>query len=910
MIKKWICIIFAIVTGATAQTVLLEDSFDGTTVNSAWRKYLNSPITVSDGKVNLSNGNAVNTAHRAFICRKTSSSGGDMTDGAKVFNFFHHGLQIDAVLGKLSGSVSAPARIAYYVGIAFDNAENEMVPGRSAAGIFFQIEKISDNAYRIVTTQQGGRNSEVTYIGKLSGAPSGMSVTVKGNQWNLSLTGAVFTDGANNRKAEAGGSFSLAEADFKDFYFVAGCMHLGNVNAPGEMELDRISVKKIPLEKVSSSQEKPVSSSRQEKTGIQIQKEPAILTADWPRAFFFRAAENHAANPRISYERWESTYNRLLGIMGKALDEEITGRQLRNPEFFSSLKKNDPEQIVLLHYNGNSRHPSHDIEGFFPGHWIYYEAASILSDIPAESGITEIRVSDTKHFNTGIGRFSDSTSDIGLFGIKDGKHDWQYCEYVKLISVDHENGTIRVERGCFGTKPLEFRAQKSRAAAIMTEGPWHSGGAMLWFYNLSSECPRDPAGKNCADALAADLSEKFGKNGILAAFDGLEFDVAVNDNDGDMDGDGAAENGIINGINTYAIGTIEFYKKLRAGLGNNRLILADGVCGMNQRGFGILNGIESEGWPHHPDREVKGWSGGLNRHLFWNREAAAPVFNYINHRFTNKSGTTNQEKYQPVMPFSIHRLTFAAAQFMDAALCFSSFPDPEDGELTGIWDELKKGNENKQGWLGKPVTPAVHLAKETPDILKNIKTPVPKIQDGKQIFTYKITAPADELVVFARVSAAPLKGYPEAYARLMEAWLGDETHGREKSLGAERLAQPMTWVNSKPFDAVFYFRNITNKQISLELEIEGTEPVTIHSISAHAAPDVMYRVYDNGLVLANPSYTSSYTFDLAKLAGGKSYRRLQASSKQDVEVNNGAPAGNSVTLNPLDGLFLVLDGQK
>ena len=68
-----------------------------------------------------------------------------------------------------------------------------------------------------------------------------------------------------------------------------------------------------------------------------------------PRAFFFRSAEGVASNRRVTYERWEECFNRLMGIMGKCLDEEVPGRAARNIDFFTRFKKAHPDQAVLLH---------------------------------------------------------------------------------------------------------------------------------------------------------------------------------------------------------------------------------------------------------------------------------------------------------------------------------------------------------------------------------------------------------------------------------------------------------------------------------------------------------------------------------------------------------------------------------
>jgi acyl-CoA reductase-like NAD-dependent aldehyde dehydrogenase len=54
-----------------------------------------------------------------------------------------------------------------------------------------------------------------------------------------------------------------------------------------------------------------------------------------------------------------------------------------------------------------------------------------------------------------------------------------------------------------------------------------------------------------------------------------------------------------------------------------------------------------------------------------------------------------------------------------------------------------------------------------------------------------------------------------------------------------------------------------------------------------------------------PIDNAEYDFDLRKIAPGVRYRRLRGSSQQDPTTNNGRPVGDTVTLAPRDGLFLV-----
>ena len=47
-----------------------------------------------------------------------------------------------------------------------------------------------------------------------------------------------------------------------------------------------------------------------------------VLTGGYPHAFFFRTSEMMAASPGLSYEDWEKNFDRLMGIVGKALDAQ------------------------------------------------------------------------------------------------------------------------------------------------------------------------------------------------------------------------------------------------------------------------------------------------------------------------------------------------------------------------------------------------------------------------------------------------------------------------------------------------------------------------------------------------------------------------------------------------------------
>jgi hypothetical protein len=822
-----------------------------------------------------------------------------------------------------------------------------------------------------------------------------------------------------------------------------------------------------------------------------------ILRDRYPRAFFFRATEGAFSQRRYpNYKSWEQQFNRLQGIIGKCLDEECLGREPRNAEFFSRFKRDHPNQVVLLHFNGNARDPRYHTEKYFAGHWIYRRAVSITEDVPAESGETIIHVGDTDTFRVNTGRYRTSKDDIALFRTtRDGKHDWDYCEQVQLIDVNRKDKCITVKRGCYGTKPLAFRAAQARAAAHVVEGPWGRNNNLMWFYNFATHCPRDQNGKTCADLLVDDLSEWFGPDGVLAAFDGIEFDVMHNQTHGDTDGDGVEDHGMADGNNQYGIGMVEFARQLRQRMTDEFIIQGDGALGpggsRSQRAWQILNGIESEGWPNLNDWEFEDWSGGLNRHFFWQANARPPVFNYVNHKWTQPVPDGPGMRANPKVPYSRHRLVFAASQLFDAMLCYSFAPPVDADRKFGVWDELRCGVENRLGWLGKPESEPVRLAWQTPDLLDGAGTGsslagrisgrvTTRVVDGAVVvsaedsetanlkFTIRdIPTDGSDLCLALSMSGRPRVGYPREMARFVHVGVSggmvdlmaetpieigmklrggedevalDESQGatfrdRSSEIAGRRMptffvhppykrgrgytyweqeanvpeegelrffigmgelsparsdgvrfevhatvvdgkangsftkifekttnlhqwlphkvslaeyagrrvrlkfvadcgpqdnsttdhahwgsvvivpkdasdenitrsVKYMTWLNERPFTSGFYYREIKSKMVDVFVIVEGSEDVELRSLRAHAHPDVMYRVFEQGLVLANPA-RQPVSLDLQKLTPGRSYRRIQGVTTQDPRTNSGQRVAKTVTLGERDALFLV-----
>src|SRR5262249_37692962 len=122
--------------------------------------------------------------------------------------------------------------------------------------------------------------------------------------------------------------------------------------------------------------------------------------------------------------------------------------------------------------------------------------------------------------------------------------------------------------------------------------------------------------------------------------------------------------------------------------------------------------------------------------------------------------------------------------------------------------------------------------------------------------------PEGDVFLACTVAGAPLRDAAPEIGRLIQVALpGSDT---------PRL---MTWAGEKEFGATFYFANAKAGDAAFEFTVEGAEPIWISAVSVHAAPDVVYRPFEHGLVLANPAPHPA-TIDLAALLPGLKYRRL------------------------------------
>lgn len=658
-----------------------------------------------------------------------------------------------------------------------------------------------------------------------------------------------------------------------------------------------------------------------------------ILDVGYPRALFFRRAEGLAASGRYTFDEWDACFSRLNGVIGKCLDEEVLGRS-KNVPFFRQFKENHPDQTFILHINGNVRDTTFNIDRYSPGHWLYFEGCGLAKDLADGPGRSVVHVENPGMFRTGLMRRQGVNDDVGICRLgPDGKPDWNVSEQVKLISVDRGNNTITIERGAFGTDPMSFEAGETYVAPHACVPPPFEGGNLRWAYNYSTTCPRDQDGRNCADVFLAEFAEWFGPGGICELADGATFDVSfhvarISRNNArlvDVDADGKADGGFVDGVNVYGLGVRNFYRGLGEMFGDKRLIMADGQDSLNQRAFGILNGMESEGFPVHRDTEILDWSGALNRLMYWQANSSGPRFNYVVHKFRQGS-----RRYMP--PYNITRLVLATAVSTDSAITMGIQPPHDDDEPHGIWDELWAGKDEDINWMGRPLGPARRLAADSPDLLRGEGIAISSEfvsrwsspdavvsvgEDGKSI-AVKGKRPGQSLMhvqwkgmkvtehdvtVFCDVRAGSLPGNPADVSRLVTVSCELVDKDAENRVSPFNNTPLMTHAGKRPFRSGFSFRDVGPGRFNLAVEIEGGEPIRFSRFTVHNAPDTIAREFERGAIIANPSL-HPYQFNLDQLFPGAKLTRLRGTADQDPATNNGMSVSGSLNIPAKDALFL------
>lgn len=662
----------------------------------------------------------------------------------------------------------------------------------------------------------------------------------------------------------------------------------------------------------------------------------------YPRAFAFRQSEVLAT--RLSLEDWESNFKQLGGVVGKLLQEERKDSvNANNIAYFRHLKTKFPRKMCLMHFNSMGRLPDFETENWYPGWWLRRASLPTLGNTSRNSGT--ITVGDLNGIELVADGFGNSWQDLMITRADvDGKPDFGRFEYARMTAFDSATGTLTLDRGAYGST-ARYWPTGSLVAPIVTSGPFYQGGDKLWFYNYATTCPQDLNGMQAADAILAGLDAHIQTD--LDFLDGIELDVFVLKNairtNIDTNGDGLADQGLEAGEDLVLKGMDAFLGGLRGSLGPDRLLLTDG--GGNQRpNINFVNGVELEGTPRSTDLDFLLWSQAVESLRYYRKYATKRSFALGSGQEISSTFSYNTFRNKPVTvppkSFSNFRLALATSLVSSSALTF--FFDPvAPGSTTGlppgpnggqfddgytIWDELVGGDLGQAGWLGRPLGATQHVIDFSNDLYArggiNLTTAFTDAitrsggtdmvrdtdQDGVARLSFTRSSPSGslkfdlpvvnvsgpDLTLAIRVQADPRDDIPAGAARFLRITLKQD--GAQTQLISIPVGPDWQTLHLS-------FRRLVAGSATIGLAFEKNNGVRIRRVELAAAPDLVTREFQNGVVFGNPSDQPAL-FPVSSLYPGASFSRLIATPDQDTAVNDGSPVSDILEVPPIDALIV------
>ncbi len=667
-------------------------------------------------------------------------------------------------------------------------------------------------------------------------------------------------------------------------------------------------------------------------------KTKEVFADKFPLTLSFR---NDRLGVRDDFSYWEKAHMSFNSITKKYLKEEVDMPPII-AEWANKFAEKHPEKLMLVHLNGEGRSVNDPImhKLYFPGHWVYEEGSFPATDI--DNTQNTITLQSAQPFSEKAYAMHSQGSILGKLPHdiiiveldEKGNRLWDNHEFATVKNVDYKNNSITVKRGMYNTAKRSFKKGRTYIAPLAGDF-W--GGNLMWYYNLSSTCPLDKNGKSAADVFVGEMKNWFGKNGVLEHIDGIGFDVnyfLTDHKTWDCNSDGKADQGVFEGKNVWRLGDIDFLKKIRATFGDDFIITADGWRDEMQRAVGILNGMETEGLcrPNDGYRQI---SRTINQHVYWNMN------NNTKHQFSYITGKLRHPDDGKIST-QLQRMGMGVSSCLGVAYAYGApklIPEAVGGDL------------NQINWLGKPMGAMNYTFNDTPDLLNgvgltfnpglvekfglvkadyqvvdnalHIKGKGKDVYEDMVISGPEIELPEGDLVVVFEAKA--IEGFKDLkndslIPRKINVKLDGLPDFPVESMNAHRFYNDLAgFMGMKDFTPqMFYFRNAggPGKKLKMFLEAEEQGEFAIRNLKVYNAPCGIYREFENGVVLVNPSL-SPLQFDLDKLFGTEThYRRLKVvpsdnwdldgNLKEVMEYNNGEVIkDNKATVPYLNALFLI-----
>lgn len=641
------------------------------------------------------------------------------------------------------------------------------------------------------------------------------------------------------------------------------------------------------------------------------------MSGDFPLGFQFRndtQFNNQNSNMRRSFAK------QTVGWISKFLSEYDDFRYPGDAQYYAEQL---PNRLFVEHYLNNNVGVAYQRFSWFSRcHFAYYVGSSLSNAVTA--GATSLSVG-----NGALYKVNDIVVIVAVDG--NGARLWSQSEFARVTAIN--GNTLTVVRGVYGSTGTAFAAGSYVAPSIVRYDS--SVTKEILGYNHSTMCPRDSQGRDCNDVIVAALHDLFSSD--IDRVHGLVWDVPAitYSTDGrtvDANVDGIGDNGLMRGVNTFALGCYELNRKMRLALGEARCFMGDGYYGdaedARQQCLGLYNGIEHD---CNTDHTLKELSSAMNVYRLYEQFCTRPRFNFFVRKDGNLDGFTDQEKRMD------HLRKNAMSTILGAGVGAGTWPqNVETGLFFSAEDEFRKGASNQLQWLGAPVGDIKRPALSAADLLggagvtmtqtfvdawtstdadtaKNSDVMVISDLGGDDTYgtedqtmniTYSgVSIGAGGLLIDFDVKAEKLTYYPEDLARVVMITISGSSNWATN--------EPIrTWaVNSNYFHSSAYFRDAGPATVAITLTFQGRQTAYLKNFVIRNATEVLAREFKSGVVLCNAN-TNAYTFNLSTLFPGLTLRRLTASAFETnmTGIDTGELVGSTVQVPAQQGLFLIKEG--
>ncbi len=556
------------------------------------------------------------------------------------------------------------------------------------------------------------------------------------------------------------------------------------------------------------------------------------------KQLYFRYTEGSLKN--MEQDKWIKRWSKLDGIVLKAWNEEVTGFNAKTKTTLAAYKSAYPKKALLLHFNGRGVLPEFGAKYASAIDYLYFLGTDATSDLSDEATST-LKVKNVDAFSLHRRKKNHNAAKEDVVIVKkrlDGSLDWDVTEHAKLLSINSD-GTITLQRDLLGTGKVTLKANQAYIAQHVARGPFGKEKQRLWEYNWFKF---DHSPHNIFHALPTFLAEELTTD--YKFFDGIEFDVLTETHRTmrfgypmliDADANGHKDDFSTEAYNdAHRSGIYAFLANLRTFLPSNKLILADGDF-QHQKATWLLNGIESERWPARRDTELKQWSDGINRHMFWNEFAQAPKLSYFKVAEFFAPGRVPID-----MPANIRRLIVAAGVLTDSAIIPAFKPN---GVPFHRWPEFRKLKN-----LGEPKSGLITLTE------KPLKTAAYEKANGKKekaiLFESPLLNNGDPDFPPSHCLILP-EGVEALTVKLTAALKSEKSHSYPSTfyIGNNETLQ-RAFVAEKPFTAWFSWEKLNDKPLCFALS-EPKHQLKVEEIALTESLKAEAKVFEKGILIAN-----------------------------------------------------------